>query len=220
MKTYMLVNPVIQGNINTEVKAENSLEAAHQLYAAMSRYFANSVNDFKFTIAKVPGSGAFDLAKLENKNFSHFQVSEKKTMNGGGEGEKKVEYALKPYTGKLLDLNAMKKAISKSLRKLQEGGADSDSTVQQHGGKHHHKKKRYDSSSSSSSDSSDDYKYTKRYYSEPIWMWNYYPVYADGTVYIPTFPFDLDYTLEIYPFWPYAVIGDKKGSKTVDNITA
>lgn len=70
--TYTLVNPHIEGSMNTTVKADNSFKAGKKLYSALSEHFNNNVPHFYFTIQK-GGSG--------KGKYYHFKVSEEKNGN-------------------------------------------------------------------------------------------------------------------------------------------
>ena len=66
--TYRLINPHVEGNLKTKIKADNSQEAANTLYKTLSEHFNNSVPVFLFSIQKgSSGSG---------KTY-HFKVTEK-----------------------------------------------------------------------------------------------------------------------------------------------
>ena len=81
VNSYVLVNPHIEGNLKTKIKASNSLEAANNLYKNLSEHFSNSVPEFYFTIQK--GSSG------EGKMY-HFKVKESKKND-------EVSYSVAPY---------------------------------------------------------------------------------------------------------------------------
>lgn len=74
MKTkniYRLINPYIEGSINTVVKANNSFDAGKKIYHDISKYFTNQVDDFHMTIQN-----------LETKALAHFKIDEKRDDTG------------------------------------------------------------------------------------------------------------------------------------------
>ena len=68
---YRLINPYIEGSINTIVQASNSFSAGKKLYNTVSRYFTNHVSNFYMTIQNI-----------ETNELSHFKIDEK--MGGSG----------------------------------------------------------------------------------------------------------------------------------------
>ena len=113
----MLVNPYTEGSVSKVFKADNSLKAAKMAYDNISKYFNNSVHNFKFTMLKLKSdsvndnderkSSNFDLEQYggssNNKrfnpnNFSHFTVSERISRSNT------VNYEITPYTGKIDNL--------------------------------------------------------------------------------------------------------------------
>jgi hypothetical protein len=52
-KYYMLVNPYIEGTTAKVFKADNAMKAAKSAYETVSKYFNNSVYNFKFTLLKL-----------------------------------------------------------------------------------------------------------------------------------------------------------------------
>lgn len=97
-KYYMLVNPYVEGNASVIFNANNSLEAAKSAYESISKYFNNSVNNFKFTLLKLKSDavnkkvsndrlnlasygGTRDNKYYNPENFSHFVVNEKMGKN-------------------------------------------------------------------------------------------------------------------------------------------
>ena len=121
-KYYMLVNPYVEGNISKVFKAENSLKAAKMTYENLSKYFNNSVKNFKFTLLKIKSDsintnkhqlnefnlhqyGGDSLHKFNSQNFSHFVVNEKINNN-------EVKYMINKLDVNL-DNNAIKILTSK-----------------------------------------------------------------------------------------------------------
>lgn len=82
VNTYVLVNPHIEGDFKSKIKARNSNEAGNLFYKSLSEHFNNSVPKFHFTIQK--GSSG------EGKYY-HFEVKENRQDN-------EVNFNLKPYT--------------------------------------------------------------------------------------------------------------------------
>ena len=48
--TYVLVNPHINGSVETKIKADNSLQAAKKAYKNVSKHFNNNIPKFYFTL--------------------------------------------------------------------------------------------------------------------------------------------------------------------------
>ena len=169
VNTYVLVNPHIEGDFKSKIKARNSNEAGNLFYKSLSEHFNNSVPKFHFTIQK--GSSG------EGKYY-HFEVKENRQDN-------EVNFNLKPYT-----IQGEHEAIQRFETKL----ANFKSKFHQDGGKKKGKKSKHDDDSSDSSDfdiSEDNiYKRAKSYLptTQPIYYWWYDPyVYRLDSLYIPTF---------------------------------
>ncbi len=167
VNTYLLVNPHIEGNFKSKIKAKNSNEAANIFYKNLSEHFNNYVPKFHFTIQK--GSSG------EGK-FYHFEVKENRENN-------EVTFNVKPLT-----IKGEEEALTRFKSKLE----NFKSKISQDGGKSKKSKKSKDDSDSDSSDlsSSDDlYKRAKSYsINQPIYYWWYDPfVYRLDSIYIPTF---------------------------------
>ena len=176
MKNYILINPQIQGSIDTKFKTHSALDAAKIAYETLSKYFSNNIPKFSFTLQK----GGSD-------KLYHFDVTEKITS------ENKIRYNITENKN-VTNLENFKKFLEDSDEKIKGGGSDEEQT----GGKHHKKKhkKKYkfdddDSSSSSDSSSSDEdyyYYYKPLNRSQPITYWAYYPsLYNLQKIYVPTF---------------------------------
>ena len=164
VNTYQLVNPHIEGDFSSKIKAQNSKEAAEKFYKKLSEHFSNSVPKFHFTIQKgSSGSG---------KHY-HFEVDEERD-------EDKVDFTIKQ-----IELNNEKALVEKFkerrntwLKDFQAGG----------------KKKSKKDDSSDDSDSSSDEAFMKRakknsiLNNQPLYYWWYDPyLYRLDTVYLPTF---------------------------------
>jgi hypothetical protein len=82
LHNYVLVNPYIQGELNTTIKAKNSIDAAKELYNGLSEHFNNAVPKFYFTIQK-GGSGKgklyhFKVKETRKKNNVSFSLEDQK----------------------------------------------------------------------------------------------------------------------------------------------
>lgn len=162
MKSYILVNPHIEGTMDTKFKANSVQDAANMAYETLSSYFSNNLPKFSFTLQK---------GGKDNDKFYHFDVNEK--INKA----EKVKYTI--------TLN--EKANETILKKFIE-----ENNEKQTGGKHRKYKKsyKYDDDSDSSEDSDDDYYYYYKpiVRPQPINYWSYSPyVYGYKKMYVPTF---------------------------------
>jgi hypothetical protein len=175
VNTYVLVNPHIEGDFKSKIKAKNSVEASNMFYKSLSGHFNNSVPKFHFTIQK--GSSG-------DGKFYHWEVKENRRDN-------EVKYNIKPYT---IDEDPA------TLEQFQTKLANFKSKFNQEGGKHRRKSNKHHSKSSDSSESSDSsdfddssddiYRRAKSYLpsNQPIYYWWYDPyVYKLDSLYIPTF---------------------------------
>ncbi len=174
VNTYRLVNPHIEGQFNSNIKAKNSLEAGNIFYKNLSEHFNNSVHKFYFSIHK--GSSG-------NGKYYHFVVKEKVSSNTN-----EVNFSVKPLTIKneAEVLDKFKVKLNNFKSKFNQDGGDKKSKHSKHS------KKELDSSDSDSDfDSSDNYYRRARTYqpvTQPIYYWWYDPyVYRIDTLYIPTF---------------------------------
>ena len=79
--TYCLVNPYIEGEIDTKIKSNNSLKAAKVFYKNLSQHFNNNIPKFYFSIQK----GGADDGK-----YYHFVVKEVKE-------DDEVKFNIEPY---------------------------------------------------------------------------------------------------------------------------
>ena len=164
MKSYILVNPHIEGSVETQFKTKTANEAANLAYETISKYFSNNLPKFSFT-----------LQKAGSDKFYHFNVSEKINKN------EKIKFQIKQNES-ISSVEGLKKFIETNEENLTGGKNKS---------KKYRFDDESDDSSSSSSDSDDDYYY---YYkpvnrSLPITYWSYYPyVYPSlKKIYVPTF---------------------------------
>ena len=191
VNSYQLVNPMIEGKFKSNIKAQNSNEAANLFYNKLSEHFNNSVPEFHFTIKK--GSG-------EGEKYYHYEVKEQRKNN-------EIQYSIKNFeiqdNKTTMDNFKIKLDKFKSKFANAQTDTDTDTDTKQKGGKKKIKKKskksKKDDSGSDSESSSDTesifdsdnlYKRAKKYLpvNQPIYYWWYDPyVYRLDSVYIPTF---------------------------------
>lgn len=175
--TYRLINPYIEGSLDTVVHASNSFSGGKKLYNSISNFFTNHVNDFYMTIQNV-----------ETKNLSHFKINEDRGKNGAVDFQlTKLDKTFSPdIEDKLLD----------TIDKLGNQSA----------GKHKNNRSESTSSSASSSDeSSDFFKYQVQPITRFVYF--YMPYYRLNLVglnpldisrmYVPMFNFPINPSLEI-----------------------
>ena len=101
VNSYVLVNPHLEGDFKTKIKAKNSKEAAQKFYKELSGHFSNAVPLFHFTIQK-GGSGS--------GNHYHFEVTEDRK-------EQKVDFNIKK-----IDLKDESKVLDKFVELAQING--------------------------------------------------------------------------------------------------
>jgi len=143
MTKYNLVNPYIEGNMKTSVKASNQLKAAGKIYQdVLAPMFLTSMPNFKFSIE---GNG----------EIFNYNVTE--NLKGGH-----VKFKIEEFNG---DVDS-RKLLSKVKELKNESKKD-----YQDGGKSKHKHKKDDDSSDSSSSSSDEspYRFSRYCYSPYIY---------------------------------------------------
>jgi hypothetical protein len=167
MKSFKLVNPYIIGEMNTEYKAENGLDAAKQFWNDFSAYLINDVKGIYITLQ----SGG---------ELSHYKISEHVAK-----GKKLASYTIEEHKVNVDD--KLKKDFLNEIKKLEskEGGKHTTDVVRPP------KRDSSDSSSSSSSDSDSDnyFNYAKyRHLRRPISFYWYTPyLYRVARIYTPTF---------------------------------
>lgn len=169
VNSYVLVNPHIEGNFKSKIKAKNSIEAANIFYKNLSEHFNNFVPKFHFSIQKgSSGDGKFyhfEVKESKEDNEVTFKV---KQMNIAGEGEviSSFKNKLENFKAKLNQDGGKKKKSKKSSKHISDDDSDFD-------------------------DSSDDfYRRAKSYMpaSQPIYYWWYDPyLYRLDSIYVPTF---------------------------------
>tara|TARA_B110000908_G_scaffold172389_1_gene239509 strand:+ start:1592 stop:2122 length:531 start_codon:yes stop_codon:yes gene_type:complete len=105
--SYQLINPHIEGDMKTKVKAKNSVEGAKMIYTLLSEHFNNNLPKFNFTIQK--GSSG------KGKYYS-FQTKE---MRNGED----IKFSIKPvsiknekknYQSMMKNINHFKEDINKT----------------------------------------------------------------------------------------------------------
>jgi hypothetical protein len=182
MPNFKLVNPLIVGDLKTEVNSNSADNAAKTVWESISQYVDNNVPKFAFT-----------LQDTNSNKLHHFMVKER--LVG-----KKVDFSISPLK---LNLNGVQE--SKLLSEINLINAKLNQT----GGEKHKKRFEEDKSSSTTSatddinisDSSDDDIETESIYEKvknfkkkntPISYWWYSPYYykLEGqveSIYIPSF---------------------------------
>lgn len=171
VNTYLLVNPHIEGDFKTKIKARNSVEAGHIFYKNLSEHFNNSVPKFYFSIQK--GSSS-------NGKYYNFEVKESRKEND-------VSYKVKQLQNEINQeaMQNFKNRLETFKAKFnQDGGKKSKK----------HRKSHDDDSSDSSEwdDSSEEFYKRARTYAPtsnyPIYYYWYDPyIYNLNSIYIPTF---------------------------------
>ena len=182
VNSYTLVNPYIQGNFKSEIKAQNSHEAANNFYEEISKYFNNSVPEFNFSLIKGK--------KKHTNKYYHFQVKELRK-------EDEVSFVINELhvedNEKLI--NNFNEKLENFKLKFNQDGGDKKSKKSKKKSK---KSKKDDSDSSSESisdilsdfDTENIYRRARRYLplNQPINYWWYDPyLYRLDSVYMPTF---------------------------------
>lgn len=172
VNTYVLVNPHIEGNFKSKIKANNSQEAANIFYKNLSEHFNNFVPKFHFSIQK--GSSG-------DGKYYHFEVKEQME-------DKEVTFKVRPMTiqGEEEVVSSFKLKLDSFKAKLNQDGGKKKVKKAKKSSKHD-----LDDDDSDFDDSSDDfYRRAKSYVptTQPIYYWWYDPyLYRLNSVYIPTF---------------------------------
>jgi len=173
--TYCLLNPHIDGEFQSKIKADNSTKAAKTFYKNLSQHFNNNIPTFYFTVQK-GGSGT--------GKYYHFVVKETKVND-------EVNFNLSPYV--IAEDSTAIKTFETKLSSFK-------SKFNQYGGKKYSNKsskkkkrsKKLDDSSDSDLDSSENfYKQAQTYrprVAPPIYYWWYdSSIYNLDYIFIPTF---------------------------------
>jgi hypothetical protein len=109
---YALVNPIIIGNLNTTVDAENSSVAAKEIYNLISPHFSNVQTKFLFSIQKIAeNSKSNELLGGGDAQYYHFKVKE--VQKGSGE----VVFTISNYSDKVNNLH-LSKTIKNVINKI------------------------------------------------------------------------------------------------------
>lgn len=185
--TYRLINPYIDGSIDTVVRSSNSFKAGKKLYNTISNYFTNHVEDFYMTIQN-----------LENKDdLTHFKINEHRGKLND------VDFNLARIDGKFPE--EINNKLINSVEKLekQSGGKH------KHHHRHHKDKDNSTTESNSSSSSSSDSDYYLKIPIQPITRFTYFylPYYKLNLVglnpidisriFMPMFSLPINPTLEV-----------------------
>lgn len=182
MPKFQLVNPNIDGNLNTSFFAHTPIDAAHIAWNTVSKYITGSVPKFVFTLQKVNG-----------KELSHFVVKEQSSNSS-------VEFTLEELDSKI-PKKVSDKFISKlNAHKQQTAGGDKKSINNNHDDSH-------DSDDSDDSDNDAIYRKIRKqlhyHHIQPITYWWYTPwLYEVDYMYIPTFiqPLSPYVYLDLFPY--------------------
>lgn len=115
--SYRLINPHIEGDMKTKIKAKNSVEAAKIIYTNLSEHFNNNLPKFNFTIQKgSSGKGkyySFQTKEIRNGEDIKFNIKPVSIKN-----EKKS------YKNMILNINKFKKDINKTGGKITKEDLD------------------------------------------------------------------------------------------------
>lgn len=104
MKKFTLVNPKIDGSVQTSFDTNSPLEAADKAYSAISKYFTNRLEEFRFSLQN-------------GGKYFHFVASEHKGKDN------KVSYVIKEFKGKV-DTDKFEKRLTQYEK--QYGGKHKD----------------------------------------------------------------------------------------------
>lgn len=167
MSNYKLINPYIEGNMNSSFSANSGMDAAEKTWSTLSKHITNIVPQFAFT-----------LENTSDGSFSHFLVKEKI-------GDKNsVNY----------NISELDKIAASGVKNFKKKLDNFVSSRNLSGGKKHkrHHRDEDDSSSTDSSSSSDIFRRMKLHQMlnapQPITYWWYDPlIYKLDSVFIPTF---------------------------------
>lgn len=118
MKSYTLVNPHIEGSLNTKIKANTAQDAANLTFETLSKYFSINIPNFTFTLQK----GGSD-------KYYHFNVQEKITTDDKIKFTiKQIEKVNDEVLNKFIKSNDEKQSggKSKKYRKYSDDDSDED----------------------------------------------------------------------------------------------
>jgi hypothetical protein len=111
MTKYKLVNPHIEGNINTSIKAKSELKAAGKIYdTVLSPLFLTSIPKLNFTIKG-------------GNNYYHYTVTENVAGN-------KIKYKIQKFEGEINNdkLENLKQQLSGGKHKRKDDSSSSSSS--------------------------------------------------------------------------------------------
>lgn len=174
---YRLINPYIEGSLDTVVRASNSFSGGKKIYKNISSLFKNQVDNFYMTIQNV-----------ETKDLAHFFVEEKMDKDGS------IGYDITKFDDRMNP--EIEKKLINSVEKLSK----------QTGGKHHSHHQLDDSSdSSSSSDETEYFKFRAQpisrftYFYLPYYRLNMVGMSPIDTArfFVPIFSFPVNPSIEI-----------------------
>jgi len=180
--SYRLINPYVEGSIDTIVSAKNARSAGKHLYGSISKYFTNHVEDFNFAIQN-----------LKSKDITHFKINEKRD----NASTNTVDFHMVQLPDEVLPAKVNEKLMTK-VNELEK----------QTGGRKH----RYNDSSStdsSSSSSSDDYLRRRDTYVHPISRFTYFNlpyVYNTTTKFIGLNAYDYNSLFMPVFSWPISPV--------------
>jgi hypothetical protein len=118
MTKYNLVNPFIEGNMNTTVKASDELKGAGKIYEEiLAPMFITSVSEFKFSIEGGGKLYHYNVKETVKGDSAKFKIEE---ISG------KVEE--KPLKTKLKELNEQSGGKSKHKHKKDDDDSSSSSS--------------------------------------------------------------------------------------------
>ena len=178
--TYRLVNPHIEGDFSSKVKAQNSAVAAKSFYKNLSQHFNNNIPKFYFTIQK-GGSGS--------GKYYHFVVKEVKNKD-------QVKFKIEPHViaNDASSIQSFESKLNNFKTKFEQAGGKAKKYSNKGSKKGSKKSKKVDDSSDSDDSDSD----TESFYRKaqtykplvvpPLYYWWYDPsVYNLSSVFLPTF---------------------------------
>lgn len=118
MVKYTLVNPSIEGSMDTSVTASNGMDAAKKLWQRLSEYLSGNVDDFAFTLQSGGDLSSYRVNEScdKEKNVS-VKISELELEDSS---YKKLREALNQSGGK------KKSKRSKKKKRYDEDDSDSD----------------------------------------------------------------------------------------------
>lgn len=176
---YRLINPYVEGSVDTVVSAKNARSAGKHLYNTISKYFTNHVEDFNFAIQNI-----------KSKDITHFKIKEKRD-NGGTT----VDYNMVQLPSDVLPPNVNDKLMSNV----------NDLEVQTGGKKHYGS----DDSDSTESSSIDDFYAPPPTYTYPITKFTYFNlpyVYNTKTKFVGLSPNDYNSLFMPVFTWPLSPV--------------